>query len=329
MNAVPAPHPRTGERVPEFLLPPVGGVPTTFYERYCGRPAVLLLGADAQALAPFAPLAQRVDVMGLVPGPGGKAVEAPVPAMGDDGRLARALDEQYPSQGAVAWLLDGTLRRVARVPASRAEDVCSLLDEFPESVVQEAVIRQATAPVLMLPGVLTPTLCESLIRRHDADHFDSGMVRMVDGQPALVPDHSVKRRLDHRLEDEELVSRVSEHLSRRVLPGIATAFNYRVTRFEPFKVVCYESGTGGYFRRHRDNVTPDARHRRFALSINLNEDYQGGSLVFPEFGPEGYRPPMGGAIVFSGGLLHEATDVVAGRRYVLLSFLWGDEGASV
>jgi len=94
---------------------------------------------------------------------------------------------------------------------------------------------------------------------------------------------------------------------------------------EPFKVVCYDSATGGYFRRHRDNVTPDARHRRFALSINLNDDYQGGSLVFPEFGPEGYSPPRGGALVFSGELLHEATAVTAGKRYVLLSFLWGDE----
>ncbi|HSP00116.1 MAG TPA: 2OG-Fe(II) oxygenase [Thioalkalivibrio sp.] len=325
MNVVPASHPRAGERAPEFLLPSVGGVPTTFYERYCGRPAVLLLGANAQALAPFARLAERIGVMGLVSGPGGVAMEAQVPAMGDDGRLARALDEQYPDQGAVAWVLDGTLRLVARVPAAETEDVCALLDTLPQGVDLEAVIRQATAPVLMLPEVLSPGLCEALIRHHEADHFDSGMVRMVDGQPALVPDHAVKRRLDHRLSDEDLVGRVSEHLSRRVLPAIATAFNYRVTRFEPFKVVCYESGVGGYFRLHRDNVTPDARHRRFALSINLNEDYEGGSLVFPEFGPEGYRPPKGGAIVFSGGLLHEATDVSAGRRYVLLSFLWGDE----
>jgi predicted 2-oxoglutarate/Fe(II)-dependent dioxygenase YbiX len=325
MQAFAAPHPRTGERAPEFLLPPVDGVPSTFYERYCGRPAVLLLGADARALAPFAALGSRIGVMGLVPGPGGVAVEAAVPAMGDDGRLSRALGEQYPGQGVVAWILDTTLRLVARVPEAKLADVDAVLNQMPAAAPEAAVIRETTAPVLMLPGVLSPTLCEALIRHHAADHFDSGMVRMVDGQPTLVPDHAVKRRLDHRLVDEGLLGHITEHLSRRVLPVISTAFNYRVTRFEPFKVVCYESGPGGYFRRHRDNVTPDARHRRFALSINLNHDYQGGSLVFPEFGPEGYRPPAGGAIVFSGGLLHEATDVVAGRRYVLLSFLWGDE----
>jgi hypothetical protein len=314
-----------GERIPEFLLPPVDGVPSTFYERFCGRPAVLLLGADGQALAPFAALTKRFGVMGLVPGPSGAAVEASIPAMGDDGRLASALDEQYPARGAVAWVLDETLRLVARMPAAEPANVCALLVGLPQPVTRETAIRQATAPVLMLPRVLPPALCEALVQRHAADHFDSPMVRMVDGQPAVVPDHSVKRRLDHRLVDEELVSGVADHLRRRLLPGIAAAFNYRVTRFEHFKVACYESTTGGYFRRHRDNVTPDARHRRFALSINLNDGYQGGSLVFPEFGPEGYRPPLGGAIVFSGELLHEATEVTDGRRHVLLSFLWGDE----
>jgi len=245
--------------------------------------------------------------------------------MGDDGRLIRSLDERYPAEGAVAWLLDATLRRLARVPAADPAKLCALIDELPEAVAGVREIRQATAPVLMLPRVLPPALCQALIQCHETDRFDSGMVRIVDGQPVVVPDHSVKRRLDHRLVNQELVDQVGEHLSRRVLPGIAAAFNYRVTRFEHFKVVCYESGTGGYFRRHRDNVTPDARHRRFALSINLNDDYQGGSLVFPEFGPEGYRPPLGGAIVFSGELLHEAVDVTDGRRHVLLSFLWGDE----
>lgn len=235
-----------------------------------------------------------------------------------------ALDEQYPINGVVAWVLDGTLRLVARMPAVEPANVCTLLDEFFEAVAEETVIRQATAPVLMLPRVLPSVLCEALIQCHEADHFDCGTVRMVNGQPALVPDHCVKRRRDHRLVNEGLIRSVADHLSRRFLSGTAAAFNYRVTRFEHFKVVCYESSTGGYVRRHRDNVTPDARHRRFALSINLNAGYQGGSLVFPEFGPEGYRPPLGGAIVFSGELLHEATEVIGGRRYVLPSFLWGE-----
>jgi len=31
-----------------------------------------------------------------------------------------------------------------------------------------------------------------------------------------------------------------------------------IQRHQHFEVVCYETGTGGYFRRHQYNVTPDA-----------------------------------------------------------------------
>jgi len=66
-------------------------------------------------------------------------------------------------------------------------------------------------------------------------------------------------------------------------------------------------------------------HRRFACSINLNtEDFEGGELRFPEFGNHLYRPPTGAAIVFSSSLLHEPLHVTAGRRFVLLAFLYGD-----
>jgi hypothetical protein len=38
---------------------------------------------------------------------------------------------------------------------------------------------------------------------------------------------------------------------------------------------------GGFFRAHRDNLSPATAHRRFALTLNLNESYQGGQLRFP------------------------------------------------
>jgi len=69
-----------------------------------------------------------------------------------------------------------------------------------------------------------------------------------------------------------------------LLPAIARAFHYPVTRLESYKVVAYDTANGGYFRLHRDNVTPDARHRRFALSLNLNADYAGGRSPGPACG---------------------------------------------
>ena len=47
--------------------------------------------------------------------------------------------------------------------------------------------------------------------------------------------------------------------------------------------------------------------------------------AFPEYGPELYRPAAGAALLFSCSHLHEVLDVTAGRRFVLLSFLFGEE----
>ncbi len=56
--------------------------------------------------------------------------------------------------------------------------------------------------------------------------------------------------------------------------------------------------------------------------MNLNTgDYEGGALSFPEYNDVAYNPPAGAGIVFSASLLHEATPVLRGSRYVLLSFL--------
>ena len=51
-------------------------------------------------------------------------------------------------------------------------------------------------------------------------------------------------------------------------------------------------------------------------------------LVFPEFGRRTYRAPVGGAIVFSCGALHEVTPIARGRRYAFLPFLYGEADAA-
>ena len=58
------------------------------------------------------------------------------------------------------------------------------------------------------------------------------------------------------------------------------------------------------------------------MSLNLNDDYEGGLLRFPEFPGPVYRPAAGDAVVFSCTLLHEATPVTAGRRFGLFGFFW-------
>jgi predicted 2-oxoglutarate/Fe(II)-dependent dioxygenase YbiX len=94
-------------------------------------------------------------------------------------------------------------------------------------------------------------------------------------------------------------------------------------------VASYDSEIGGHFHRHRDNINAGAQHRRFAVTINLNKDYDGCDLVFPEFGRRVYRAPYGGAVVFSCGALHQVTPVTRGRRYAFLAFLYGEADAAL
>jgi predicted 2-oxoglutarate/Fe(II)-dependent dioxygenase YbiX len=86
----------------------------------------------------------------------------------------------------------------------------------------------------------------------------------------------------------------------------------------------------GWFRPHRDNTTKGTAHRKFAVTINLNaEDYEGGELRFPEFGNRLYKPPTGGAVVFSCSLMHEARPVTKGERFAFLPFLYDEAGAKL
>jgi hypothetical protein len=308
-----------GQSAPDFLMPGTPGTRVTFYEQHCGRPTVLVFVTSAGDAPELADLQARAHVLVIVSAISDTPVPSDAICLVDDGRITNAFLGRPAVAKPVVLVLRATLAVEARLEAPGVAEIGRVLDTL---LPEPEHLCSGIAPVLMVPNALPPGLCQRLISAHDADHHDSGMLREVDGKVELVPDPRTKKRRDHRLTDPELVEAVTEALRDRLLPAIARAFHYSVTQMENYKVVAYDSATGGYFRPHRDNSTPDARHRRFALSLNLNTGYAGGELVFPEFGACQYRPPAGGAVVFSGTHLHAARDVTAGRRYVLLTFLW-------
>ncbi len=199
-----------------------------------------------------------------------------------------------------------------------------LLREQPRDIVQHA-------PVLLVPNVLPPELCQDLMKIWERQNEESGFMKQVDGKTVGVTDYSHKIRRDHFLSsaDGAAEEKVKTFIADRVVTEIRKAFNYAVTRREDFRIACYDASKGGYFRPHRDNTTGGTAHRRFAMSLLLNDEYEGGYLRFPEYGQHRYRPTAGGACVFSCSLLHEATDVTAGRRFVLLSFFYGEAEAKI
>ena len=186
------------------------------------------------------------------------------------------------------------------------------------------------APVLLLPNIFEPELCRRLIALYE-EHggTESGFMREVGGKTVTVSDPRHKRRRDCMIDDMALIEETKTRILRRLVPEIAKVYQFHVTRMERFIVACYAADEDGHFNAHRDNTTKGTAHRRFAVSLNLNDDYEGGALAFPEFGPRRFRPQAGAAVVFSCSLLHQADLVTRGKRYVFLPFLYDEAAAAL
>jgi predicted 2-oxoglutarate/Fe(II)-dependent dioxygenase YbiX len=152
-------------------------------------------------------------------------------------------------------------------------------------------------------------------------------MREVGGK--TVQDHSHKRRKDYVIDDEQLETNMQNRFLRRVVPEIQKVHQYKVTRKERHIVACYAAEDEAHFKAHRDNTTKGTARRRFAVSVNLNSDFDGDEVSFPEYGPRSFKAPAGGAVVFSCSLLHAVSKVTRNRRYAFLPFLYDDEVAKI
>jgi predicted 2-oxoglutarate/Fe(II)-dependent dioxygenase YbiX len=184
--------------------------------------------------------------------------------------------------------------------------------------------------LLIVPRVIDFPVCDFLVQFYEKlGGKDSGFLLDSAGETATVVDYRLKRRNDLGIVAPELRDIIRSQIVRRLLPAVERFFQFSATRMDRYIVACYDSAVGGHFYRHRDNVNAGAQHRRFAVTINLNKDYDGCDLNFPEFGSRGYRAPAGGAIVFSCGALHQVTPITKGRRYAFLAFLYGEADAAL
>ena len=212
-------------------------------------------------------------------------------------------------------------------PDGHAAGVRNVLTSLPD--VDGSAGVPLTAPALIVPRVFEFPFCELLVKFYEEiGGADSGFLVDRDGkpQPSSTIATSVGRSRHRRAEPAQRHPRAD-----RAAPGA------RRSRVLP--VQCDPHGSlygellrqrgGRAFFAHRDNVNAGARHRRFAASINLNGDYDGCDLIFPEFGRRMYKAPVGGAIVFSCGALHQVTPVTRGKRYAFVPFFYGEEDAAM
>lgn len=223
----------------------------------------------------------------------------------------------------VAFLLSPTMQIMQVIPCT---DPAAFFDQVVSGLSSHLANppRIQSAPVLVVPRVFDGGVCRDLVKLYESKGGrEIGSIEK-DGKIVERFDPKFRKRLDYRISDQGRIDQTRMLLSRRLLPMVFRAFQFEATRIERYLVGCYDAQTGGYFRPHRDNTFPPVAHRRFAITINLNEDYEGGDLRFLEFGHQTYRMPPGDAIVFSCSLLHEVTPMTHGRRYAFLTFLYDE-----
>lgn len=343
-----------GDLAPNFMLPNCEGKLARFYDRFAGNAVVLC----------FCPSASGAKVEGELRGFAGRrdqmnAAEGRIVVVTRDNHEANAqfirssgldLDILSDPAGAITagycgtpvaegpaagraprdgnglstFVIDSN-QRIAAAFRSVADHVGRALDGL-ETLQGRWEPQKGLrhAPILVLPDVLSPDLCQQLIAEWEREHYE-GVITLGTGlrddADDLVVASSVKRRRDHRL-GSDANAWLSGIVGRRVVPMLNKAFQFQVGSMQHYRVVAYAADRGDFFTTHRDNDTPTTEDRRFAMSINLNDDYEGGAVRFPEFGGELHRPPMGGGVNFSCSLLHEAMPVTRGTRFVALTFFF-------
>ena len=253
-----------------------------------------------------------------------------------DGKVARrygAIPAQAPPPGTPIQfrprflVLDRRLRVLRaielRPDGGDAAAIVPLMQDLPSE-------SDLVPPVLIVPRVFPPDFCRALIARFESGpHAETGIVAQTGQQTGVSLNRDFKRRRDYRIEDADLIQDLKALLRRRLVPEIAKAFQFQASHVERHIISRYTADEEGRFRAHRDNNVVGTAYRRFAATINLNEDFEGGTLHFPEFGPQNFKAPAGGAIVFSCSLLHEVAQMTRGARYAYLPFFFDDAAAKM
>ncbi len=189
-------------------------------------------------------------------------------------------------------ILDPTLRILNVVPFSPdIDDVARVVAELTSLPPPSRFAGiELQAPILFLPNVFEPAFCRHLIGLYESHGGEeSGFMREVNGKTVAVQDHNHKRRRDYTIENADLIRACQAWFQRRVTPEILKIHQFKVTRMERYIVSCYAAEDGAHFRAHRDNTTAGTAHRRFAVSVNLNDDFDGGEVSFPSTGHEALR----------------------------------------
>ncbi len=325
-----------GDRIPNFQLPALDGLKRVFYFELKGGPVIMFIARNNPSLskAAFRESLKRTEIFAqnnieLVSVLDDRSFQGDLDCSGvvfrdDQGKLLELLltRANVNNKPDAAFLVLDSNQRLVRIVdiidiSSSFDSAIQIIIEYLNRPVPSPVTLQYGAPVLLMENLLAADVCDRLIQTWKNDHRE-GLVN--DGR-FNAPDSKIKKNREHEIVDSELRSLISRTIGPRIGAELEKVFNFsQPLRFEAFTILSYTDERSDFFGPHRDNLR-QTQKRRFAMSLNLNDTYDGGELCFPEYGSHKYLPPAGAGVIFSCSLLHEALPVTKGQRWVLVTFM--------
>ena len=180
------------------------------------------------------------------------------------------------------------------------------IDEFNKQILETSVYANHNVPYLLIENVLSPEILSKIQLYYDSNN-------------TIHQTHHTSTKNRHHIHpNKQLEIDIDNKLSRSLFPEIKKIFNFDVNYRELYKICSYDAETGGRFHAHRDTPSP-FQHRRYAMSLFLNDDYEGGEFELPEYNFK-IKPKANCAIIFPGICSHKVNQVTNGSRRVIITF---------
>ena len=167
-------------------------------------------------------------------------------------------------------------------------------------------IKNYNIPYLLIENVLSNELTEKILNFYENNNNK------------LIAHVTPTKNRCHIHPDKELEIEIDNKLSRSVFPEIKKIYYFDVKYRELYKICSYNSESNGKFHAHRDTPHP-YQHRKYAMSLFLNDDYTGGEFELPEYNLK-IKPEKNSAIIFPGICSHKVNTILSGKRKVIITF---------
>ena len=194
--------------------------------------------------------------------------------------------------------------------------------EMPDGVI---ITRRSVPPgVLLIQNFLEAELCDAIVRECEQQQ---GVDHTVSAPGDSLTTSRGPGRVSEYIDVRNLKTDIIGVMRDTFAGVVAPHYQKEIDWFELPEILRYK--TGGEYRPHADAENWFAEEKKWkrvidrdlSILIYLNEGYQGGEIVFPNFG-FGFPPKRGLMIAFPSDcrFVHNANPVRSGVRYALVGW---------